>query len=215
MVTSLTRHSFGAFMRLFLILFLFFMLNMILSSCGRWAPGYIITEDGTMLSNSDVNQRDVTIQTIRSALDKQLGEHWRAQVNLPELPIYESDERNSSLSWTWKKASITVTLVGDGIVPLTISEKEIYDEIVDFMSQKVFQPKKNLTIVVSQTVDVVQLTALKQLVRPRHYTVQFGDTWADLSQAFYGSAQHWRLLSEANQGGDLTVGRVLVIPIKP
>ena len=144
-------------------------------------------------------------------------------MNLPELPIYESDERNSSLSWTWKKASITVTLVGDGIVPLTISEKEIYDEIVDFMSQKVFQPKKNLTIVVSQTVDVVQLTALKQLVRPsmpdtsqpRHYTVQIGDTWADLSQAFYGSAQHWRLLSEANQGGDLTVGRVLVIPIKP
>ncbi len=217
-----TCHPLGVFMRLFLMI-TFVMLSMILSACGRWAPGYIITDDGTMLSNSDLNQRDVTVQTIRSALDKQLGEHWRTQVDLPELPIYESDERNSSLSWTWKKASVTVTLVGDGIVPLTISEKEIYDEIALFMHQKVFQVNKNLTIVITQKVDVTQLIALKKPIipskpdasLPRHYTIQTGDTWADLSQAFYGSTQHWRLLSDANQGGDLTVGRVLLIPIKP
>ena len=179
----------------------------------------------------DVNGKTVVLvddvlfsgRTIRSALDKQLGEHWRTQVDLPELPIYESDERNSSLSWTWKKASVTVTLVGDGIVPLTISEKEIYDEIALFMHQKVFQVNKNLTIVITQKVDVTQLIALKKPIipskpdasLPRHYTIQTGDTWADLSQAFYGSTQHWRLLSDANQGGDLTVGRVLLIPIKP
>jgi LysM repeat protein len=207
-------------MRLLLIVFT----AVALSACGRWTPGYIITEDGTMLSNSDVNQRDVTVQTIRSELDKQLGEHWRTQVDLPELPVYESDERNLSVTWTWKKATVTVTLVGDGTVPLTISEKEIHDEITDFMYQKVPQSKKNLTVVVSQKVDAAQFAALKQPVKPatpvpasqpRTYTVQAGDTWADLSQAFYGSAQHWRFLSDANQGGELTVGRALVIPAKP
>ena len=118
-------------MRLLLIVFAV----VALSACGRWTPGYIITEDGTMLSNSDVNQRDVTVQTIRSELDKQLGEHWRTQVDLPELPVYESDERNLSVTWTWKKATVTVTLVGDGTVPLTISEKEIHDEITDAAHQ--------------------------------------------------------------------------------
>jgi LysM domain len=208
-------------MRLLLNVFTFVTFSFFMSACDRWAPGYIITEDGTMLSNSDVNQRDVTVQTIRSQLDKQLGEHWRVQVDLPELPIYESDDRNVSLSWTWKKASLTVTLVSDGLVPLTISEKEIHDEIMDFMYQKVYQPKKNLTIVIVKKVDA---TLLATLINPsskpdvsqlRHYTVQTNDTWADISQAFYGTTQHWRLLSDANQGGDLTVGRVLLIPVKP
>ena len=209
-------------MRLLLIVFT----AVALSACGRWTPGYIITEDGTMLSNSDVNQRDVTVQTIRTQLDQQLGEHWRTQVDLPELPVYESDERNLSVSWMWEKANVTIMLVGDGTVPLTLSEKELHDEAVDYMYRKVHQPKKNLTVVVSQKVDAAQFATLKKPVepakpakpdtsQPRHYTIQAGDTWADLSQAFYGSAQHWRFLSEANQGGELTVGRSLMIPAKP
>jgi nucleoid-associated protein YgaU len=45
--------------------------------------------------------------------------------------------------------------------------------------------------------------------------VQQGDTWADLSQAFYGSTQHWRHIAEANPGVELTPGREIVIPLKP
>ena len=210
-------------MRLRLMTFTFSLLSVVLSACGRWAPGYIITQDGTMLSNSDVNYRDVTVQTIRSELDKQLGEHWRTQIDLPELPVYESDDRQIYSSWMWKKITMTVTLVGDDTMPPTISEKEIQDEILDFMYQKMYHPKKNLTVIIIKKVDVTQLAMLKQPMTPakpdasqvRHYTIQAGDTWADLSQAFYGSTQHWRLLSEANQGGDLPVGRVLLIPVKP
>ena len=210
-------------MRLRLMTFTFALLSVVLSACGRWAPGYIITQDGTMLSNSDVNYRDVTVQTIRSELDKQLGEHWRTQIDLPELPVYESDDRQISSSWMWKKITMTVTLVGDDTMPPTISEKEIQDEILDFMYQKMYHPKKNLTVNIIKKIDTTQLAILKQPMtsskpdasQARHYTIQAGDTWADISQAFYGSTQHWRLLSEANQGGDLTVGRVLLIPIKP
>lgn len=210
-------------MRLLLMIFSVVLLNVILSACGRWTPGYIITEDGTMLSNSDVNQRDVTVKTISTQLDQQLGEHWRTQVSLPELPVYESDERNLSVSWMWEKANVTVTLVGDGTVPLTLSEKEIHTEVTDYLSRKVHQPKKNLMVVVLQKVDPTQFAELKQPIKPakpdttqpRHYQVQTGDTWADLSQAFYGSAQHWRFLSDANQAGELTAGRQLVIPAKP
>jgi nucleoid-associated protein YgaU len=49
----------------------------------------------------------------------------------------------------------------------------------------------------------------------RRYVVQTGDTWADLSQAFYGSNQYWRHLADANQGVELTVGRQIVIPPRP
>ena len=210
-------------MRLLLMIISVALLSVILSACGRWTPGYIITEDGTMLSNSDVNQRDVTIQTISTQLDQQLGEHWRTLISLPELPVYESDDRNLSVSWMWEKANVTVTLVGDGTVPLTLSEKEIHAEVTDYLSRKVHQPKKNLMVVVLQKVDPTQFAELKQPIKstkmdttqPRHYQVQTGDTWADLSQAYYGSAQHWRFLSDANQGGELTAGRQLVIPAKP
>jgi LysM repeat protein len=214
-------------MRLQLMTFTFALISLVLSGCGRWAPGYIITQDGTMLSNSDVNYRDVTVQNIRSELDKQIGEHWRTQIDLPELPIYESDDRHTSSSWMWEKITMTVTLVGDDNTPPLISEKEIQDEIQEFMYQKIYQPKKNLSIIVIKKIDAALFATLCAPSKPpltpsktdasqiRHYTVQVGDTWADISQAFYGSTQHWRLLSEANHGGDLPVGRELLIPVKP
>ena len=50
------------------------------------------------------------------------------------------------------------------------------------------------------------------------YTVQAGDSLAELSVAFYGTPDHWRRIADANPGtagGLLKVGSVIVIPAKP
>ena len=52
----------------------------------------------------------------------------------------------------------------------------------------------------------------------RSYVVQAGDTLADISAVFYGSAQHLKLIRDANPGLDaveLKAGMQLVIPPKP
>jgi hypothetical protein len=45
-------------------------------------------------------------------------------------------------------------------------------------------------------------------------SAQVSPCWADLSMAFYGSSQHWRLIAEANPG-ELAPGREIVIPARP
>lgn len=50
------------------------------------------------------------------------------------------------------------------------------------------------------------------------YTVQAGDSLAELSVAFYGTPDHWRRIADANPGtagGQLKPGTVIVIPAKP
>jgi hypothetical protein len=50
------------------------------------------------------------------------------------------------------------------------------------------------------------------------YTVQAGDSLAELSVAFYGTPDHWRRIADANPGtagGQLRPGTVIVIPAKP
>jgi nucleoid-associated protein YgaU len=52
----------------------------------------------------------------------------------------------------------------------------------------------------------------------RTYTVQAGDSLADIATLFYGSPEPWRLILSANPGLDaakLVPGQVLVIPPKP
>lgn len=199
---------------------------------GRWAPGYLITEDGETLSNNDVNKHALTIRTITSQLDKQLGPHWRSEVDLPETPRYQrgSDDDGSS-GWLWAKATVTVTLIGDGAGEPTVSEAAVTTAVRDYLSRQVERPTKNLTVTTVRVVDAARFAAkpaattaapapvvAKPAAPPaasQRYRVQAGDTWADLSQAFYGSAQHWRVIAEANQGGELTVGRELTIPPKP
>jgi nucleoid-associated protein YgaU len=50
---------------------------------------------------------------------------------------------------------------------------------------------------------------------PRTYTVQPGDTLADISTLFYGAPEHWRRITTANPAVDparLSPGTVLSIP---
>ena len=52
----------------------------------------------------------------------------------------------------------------------------------------------------------------------RIYTIQPGDSLADISLAFYGTPDHWRRIADANPGtsaGVLKAGTAIVIPAKP
>jgi LysM repeat protein len=196
---------------------------------GRWAPGYLITDGGEAVGNTDANKRALTIRTITTQLDQQLGGHWRSEVDLPESPRYQrgaDDDGNSG--WRWDKATVTVTLIGDGTAPATLSDDEVTKAVRDYLYRQVERPHRNLSVTTIRVVDAARFaakapatpaaTVSKPAAAPaagQRYRVQAGDTWADLSQAFYGSPQHWRVISDANQGGELSAGREIVIPPKP
>lgn len=64
-----------------------------------------------------------------------------------------------------------------------------------------------------------QVASERALAPGEHrYTVQPGDSLAELSVAFYGTPDHWRRIADANPGtagGLLKPGTVIVIPAKP
>ena len=206
---------------------------LLLCACGdgRWAPGYLITADGTTLSNTDENYRAITIDTIVKELNAQLGEHWRVEANISELPRYEGSDDGRNTGWRWAKATTSMTLLGDGIGEPPLSEAQVTKAVSDYLYNKVEKAHRNLSVTTTRVVDAGRFAAKpaptlkpdETVVKPavssapaiRNYVVQAGDTWADLSQAFYGDSQHWRHLSDANHGGELTTGRKIVIPPKP
>lgn len=217
-------------MRLFLALFT----CILITACGRYAPGFILTNDGQTLANNDINNRSNVIESIRSQLDAQLGEHWRTVVTLPELPIYaaEGGLSQNQCDWIWPSAHATIELVGDGAVPLPTTIEAIHKAVVEYLEPKVDRPNKNLSVTVHSTMDNARFLSMKSnaLIEPptahspnashaiRHYTIQAGDTLADISTVFYGSAQHWKLIRDANPNVDpanLNAGMVLTIPAKP
>lgn len=209
-----------------------------LTACdnSRWAPGYLIGEDGETLSNTDENKRTLTIRTMVSQLDQALGQHWRTEISIAELPKFErgsDDDRTASSTsgWVWPKATVAVTLLGDGAGEPAISDAEITKAITDYLYKQVERPSRNLTVAITRVVDAARFAAtppsttkpteVPTVAKPasppgtKRYVVQAGDTWAELSQAFYGSAQLWRHLAEANQSSELTPGREILIPPKP
>jgi hypothetical protein len=205
-----------------------------LSACGdgRWAPGYLVTNEGETLSNTDENKRTLTIRTITSQLDQQLGGHWRSETTIAELPKYESaSDRGDSSGWMWPKATVSVVLIGDGMGEPALSTEQVTTAVRDYLFHQVEKPHRNLTVTTMRVVDAARFSAKVQpaktdadapVTKPatgpagaKRYIVQAGDTWADLSHAFYGTTQHWRHIADANQQVELTPGREIVIPVKP
>lgn len=197
---------------------------------GRWAPGYLITDEGETLSNTAENKRALSIQTMVKELDKALAPHWRTEIAIAELPRYDRGAFNDHGGWQWSIATVSVTLLGDGMGEPPVAEGEVTKAVTDYLYAQVDRPARNLRVTTTRVVDAARFTAKpageeprqtveKPAVAPspaqRRYVVQTGDTWADLSQAFYGTSQYWRRLSDANHGGELNPGREIVIPAKP
>lgn len=202
-------------------------------SGGAWRPGYLITNEGEMLSNTDENFRTITLGNIVRELDAQLGSHWRVDAAIAELPTYSGSDDTRDSGWMWAKATTSITLIGNGMGESPLNEEQITKLVRDYLWSKVERAHRNLSVTTTRVVDATRFAskpitpaksndsgAAGKSTTPtptsaRRYTVQMGDTWADLSQAFYGSPQHWRLIADANQGGELTVGREVTIPPKP
>ena len=272
-----------------------------LTGCGRVAPGIIIGDDGSMLSATDANIRLTTVNTIERQLDAQLGGHWRCQAVISELPVYGPHERGSDDGWIWPKLTATVTLIGDGAGASLLSEAQVSEAVVEYLSSKVERPaSRHLIVTVASVTDAARFAARNgatpvpppapaavpaqtpavapavvltppattapaaipvalvpapvpsqpvpvistaPVAPPRpapiapvptagstsaaeralapgelRYTVQAGDSLAELSVAFYGTPDHWRRIADANPGtagGLLKPGTVIVIPAKP
>lgn len=79
-------------------------------------------------------------------------------------------------------------------------------------------PPRPAPVAVVPTVGSSAVTERALAPGEHRYTVQPGDSLAELSVAFYGTPDHWRRIADANPGtagGLLKVGSVIVIPAKP
>jgi nucleoid-associated protein YgaU len=126
--------------------------------------------------------------------------------------------------WRWNALSCTVTLAPPAGAALSDAQRaEIERGSREFLDGKLAKRGQGLTFAL-KTADplaaagAVPAMAVAKPAGPRVYVIQTGDTLADLSAAFYGSAQHWRKLAEANPGldaGALVAGQQIVIPPRP
>jgi LysM repeat protein len=203
-----------------------FFVCLLLTSCSG-ARG-VVFRDGQMMMNTPELARGDACAALTKQIDQDIGEHWRSEVAIAELPFYEPDDRYMDEGWYWDKATVAVTLIGDGQAELAKTEADITAIVARRMTRLIQGGKKDLAVTIAAAKDPVKFAALAQpapaapVVRaatgPTTYTLQSGDTLAAISAAFYGTAQHWKTIADANPGLDpaiLKPGESIVIPAKP
>lgn len=222
-------------MRLLLVLVLPILL--LVACTGR---GVVLSSDG-IRDNTAENARAHVIALITSDLDARLGPSARADVAIAGQPRWRTAGRRHSEGWYWDQAGVQVDLVGDAGARPTLEPAEVEAIVERRLRPAVLDDDLQVRVSVSEDrerfvrlggMPAVPATAPRGASEPapatapgpavrtttaRHYTVQPGDTWADLSTAFYGTPQHWRLIAAANPevDGALNPGQSIVIPPRP
>ena len=135
---------------------MFVLFCIALAGCGREAPGFIISEDGEMLSATDANIRLTTVKTIERQMNAQLGGHWRCEAVITELPIYGLNERAANDGWMWPTLTATVMLIGDGTGAAKLTEAEVSAAVIEYLSPKVERPKRNLKVSLASVTDAAR-----------------------------------------------------------
>jgi len=184
----------------------------------RSGGGVLITNDGRFVANTDVNAKAETERAIVASLSERLGPAWQAAAQIQELPDLHGDPTAGMPEWRWAAAHAQVVLRGPGQPPVPVAE--VQGAVERYLTKKLAHRAPG-PVVVTVTVqapaaDVAPAPAPAVGPAPagaRRYTVQAGDTWADLSTAFYGSPEGWRAIREANGGGERPqAGTAVVIP---
>ena len=204
------------------------LLIVALSACSPQAEGTrgfgaVITDSG-MKANTDRNHRDDITQHLKNDIDAALAPNWTCRVAIDELPTWVPGVEPTDGDWRWSRATVHITLLGSGSLAHTTDD--LRQGVIDYMTRKVTAPATNLTVTVSQETltpaapaTAPPAPAATQLSNsPRTYTIQSGDTLADISTLFYGAPEHWRLIVTANPGlnpAALQPGTVLTIPVRP
>ncbi len=206
------------------ILMLAAIAMLLVTGCGDEAGrGVVLTGDGKFGANNARNQRESTQDVLRIAIEEDLGKGWAVKVTVDEMPEWV-EERNSSPgmwgtdgNWRWEK----ITAVVDIAPPIgqQLSSAKQADLEAGSRKHLLSKLRKRDPALVSYSLKIVdQIVAVQApVVQPTGqttYVVQPGDTVADISMAFYGSSQHWRVIAEANPAGTQP-GQTIVIPAKP
>lgn len=188
---------------------------------GTRGSGVVVTSEGQFLANTDANERASTVRHLVEDLDKALAPAFTAQVVIDELPVWHASAvQEGDGAWRWEKATARITLTGSGTP--AVAPEELRTEIERYLAKR--SRTATATIVVREAPAPVAAApaapapAAPQASGPRTYTVQAGDTLADIATLFYGSPAPWRRIVEANPGLDpaqLTPGQALVIPPAP
>ncbi len=193
---------------------------LLLSACGdSLSRGIVITGDGKVGSNNARNQRENAQDTLRIAIEEDLGTGWTVRVAIDEPPVYVEERGNEDGVWRWEKLTARVEIVppvGKQLDEAKLAELDRGSR--DYLLKKVVKKdpaRLALAVQAGVAAAVPAATMAKTEGGARSYTIQSGDTLADISTAFYGTPQHWRAIQQANPGldaGRLTVGAVIVIP---
>jgi hypothetical protein len=196
------------------------------TGCGEEANrGIVITGDGKVGANSARNQHESAQDVLRIAIEDDLGKGWGVKVTIDEMPVWE-EERNmhaggwgSDGTWRWEKITATVEIAPPAGKQLSDAKRaDLEDGSRKHLLTKLRKKDPALLAFTLKTVDpaapVVAAPVVPLATGQRTYLVQPGDTLADISTAFYGSPQHWRLIAQANPGGT-QAGQTIVIPAQP
>lgn len=193
------------------------------AGCGdSMSRGLIITGDGKVGANNARNQRDMAQEALRTAIADDLGPGWDVRVVIDEQPEWVEERAVSDGAWRWARITAAIVIVPPPGAALPEAKRSEYE--TDARAYLVGKLKRrdpsllSLAITTGAAVASPGTSVPASPGGPRTYTVQAGDTLADLSTAFYGSPQHWRLIAEANPGsadGPLAPGSRLAIPPLP
>jgi len=196
---------------------------------GRHSPGFVLGQDGQPRYNNSANVRKETERTIERALDRELAPHWRAQAAIADEPRW-NDGREA---WLWPATTVRVELSGDAAYPPPLDIPTITAAVVDYFAGRmadsattvqvaVTTAKSEATATISPSAPTTQpaasaapAAATTVVNDGQRYVIQPGDALARISAVFYGSAQHWRRLLDANPGlvpEALPVGKEIVVP---
>lgn len=208
------------------------LLVLIVVGCTQYAGrsdrnrGWVRTPDGRNLSQTDSNVRlvhELRIQhELRAAVDD--GEAAVTAAIEPKPRFQEGDDSEPG-SWVYDTVRVTVSVPTAFPLDAAAITAVAEDEIAPKLRWPVRDQAARLQVSILRDDATAAKAAIEQPSQTtvtttdlnRRYLVQKGDTLADISAAFYGSSQHWRLIKDANPSvtRELEPGTELVIPPLP
>lgn len=202
------------------------ILSLAITGCGDEANrGIVITGDGKVGANNARNQHESAQDVLRIAIEDDLGKGWGVKLVIDEAPVWIEEANmhaggwGSDGTWRWEKITATVEITPPAGQQLSDAKRaDLEDGSRKHLLTKLRKKDPALisfTLKVADPAAAVVAAAVVPLATgQRSYLVQPGDTLADISTAFYGNPQHWRLIAQANPGGT-QAGQTIVIPAIP
>jgi nucleoid-associated protein YgaU len=177
----------------------------------RSGGGTLITSDGRFLANTDRNAKAEAERAITVSIGERLGVTWQVRAEITEMPELHGDPDQGIPEWRWASAHAHVVLVGPGTP--SVPTAEIQAGVERYLTRKLAPKAPGPVVVTVQVQSPSAPPVAPPATSERRYTAQVGDTWADVSTAFYGSPDGWRVIRDANGGAERPeAGAVLTIP---